>query len=162
MLYTTLANSVGRSSTITVPLNTSVAQVSTIGSDTRITEGATLYDHVTTSLSTGIAIVPMPTVSTVGSTTLLPAYTATQQLPPISKFSGDEKLDNNTTFPEWLEQFEMVANLAGWGDQAKLVNLTTRLKGSAYAFLHSCTPQQQGNYSAIVQELKKRFVPVQI
>ena len=104
----------------------------------------------------------MPTVSTVGSTTLLPAYTATQQLPPISKFSGDEKLDDNTTFPEWLEQFEMVANLAGWGDQAKLVNLTTRLKGSAYAFLRSCTPQQRGNYSAIVQDLKKRFVPVQI
>ena len=159
---TTLASSVGRSLITTAPLSTSVAQVPTIGNDTRITEGVTLHNHVTTSLSTGVVTAPMPTVSTVGSTTLLPAYTATQQLPPISKFSGDEKLDDNTTFPEWLEQFEMVANLAGWGDQAKLVNLTTRLKGSAYAFLRSCTPQQRGNYSAIVQELKKRFVPVQI
>ena len=98
---TALANSVGRPSITTAPLNTSVAQVrSTIGSDTRITEGVTLHNHVTTSLSTGIATAPMPTVSTVGSTTLLPAYTATQQLPPIFKFTGDEKLDDNTTFLE--------------------------------------------------------------
>ena len=115
--------------------------------------------HVTTSLSTGISTAPTSTVSTVGNTALLPAYTATQHLPPISKFSGDEKIDDNTTFPEWLEQFEMVANLAGWG---RLVNLTNRLKGSAYAFFRSCTPQQRGNYSAIVQELKKQFVPAQI
>ena len=76
---TTLANSVGRSSITTAPLNTSVAQVPTIGNDTRITEGVTLHNHVTTSnsLCTGIATAPMPTVSTVGSTTLLPAYTAT-------------------------------------------------------------------------------------
>ena len=53
------------------------------------------------------------------------------------------KRDDNTTFPEWLEQF---ANLAGWG----VVNLKIRLKQSAYAFLHSYTPQQRGNYSAIV------------
>ena len=89
-------------------------------------------------------------------------YTATQELPPISKFSGDEKVDDNTTFPEWLKQFEMVANLAGWREQARLVNLTTRLKRSAYAFYRSCTPEQHGNYSAIVQELTKQFVPVQI
>ena len=96
---TTLANSVGRSSITTAPLNTSLAQVPTIGNDTRITEGVTLHNHITTSLSTGIATAPMPTVSTVGSTTLLPAYTVTQQLPPISMFSGDEKLNDNNYIP---------------------------------------------------------------
>ena len=126
---TSLASSVGVSliapATDTL-LNTSVAQMPTIGSDTRITESTritervTLPNHVTTSLSTGISTAPTSTVSTVGNTTLLPAYTATQHLPPISKFSGDEKIDDNTTFPECLEQFEMVANiykcntLRGW------------------------------------------------
>ena len=64
---TTLASSVGVSSIATVTdtlLNTSVAQMPTIGSDTRITERVTSPNHVTTSLSTGISTAPTSTVST--------------------------------------------------------------------------------------------------
>ena len=78
------------------------------------------------------------------------------------KFSGDEKGDDGDAFPDWLEQFEMVANLAGWNDNAKLVNLATRLKGPAYSFYRSCTPEQRANYTLLVQELSKRFIPVRI
>ena len=38
------------------------------------------------------------------------------------------------TFQDWLEQFEMIANVCGWSPQARLVNLVTRLEGQAYAF----------------------------
>lgn len=35
----------------------------------------------------------------------------------------------------------MVATICRWDDQAKLVNLVMRLRGQAYAFFRSCTPQ---------------------
>ena len=37
-------------------------------------------------------------------------------------------------FQDWLEQFELVANVLGWSSQAKLVNLITRLQGQANIF----------------------------
>ena len=46
------------------------------------------------------------------------------QLPPITRFSGEEQPDGET-FQDWLEQFESVAQLGGWNNHAKLVNLST-------------------------------------
>ena len=57
-----------------------------------------------------------------------------QQLPPLPKFSGERNDGDMETFQDWLEQFEMIANICGWSPQAKLVNLVTRLRGQAYAF----------------------------
>ncbi len=67
-----------------------------------------------------------------------------QQLPPLPKFSGDGNLGGEEErFDEWLERLEMVASVCGWNKQAKLVNLITRLRGPAYSFYCSCTPQQR-------------------
>ena len=85
-----------------------------------------------------------------------------QQMPPLSKFSGDERETEGETFRDWIEQFEMVATICEWSDPAKLVNLATRLKGQAYAFYRTCTPQQRANYTALVATLRKRFTPVRI
>ena len=85
-----------------------------------------------------------------------------QQLPPIQKFSGDEKTLDGETFQEWLEQFQMVAEVASWDHQTKLVNLTTRLQGQAYTFYRTCTPAQRADYNTLVTELRKRFTPVRI
>ena len=63
-----------------------------------------------------------------------PATSLLGQLPPIQRFTGEDAGDGET-FQEWHEQFESVAQLAGWTDQGKLVNLTTRLKGTAYSFI---------------------------
>ena len=65
-------------------------------------------------------------------------------------------------FQDWLEQFELIANVLGWSSQAnyKLVNLITRLQGQAYSFFWSCTMEQRTDYSLLVAELKKRFTPV--
>ena len=82
-------------------------------------------------------------------------------MPPLSKFSGEDLDGNGETFLEWVEQFELVAGMCGWNDQAKLVNLTTHLHGQAYAFYRTCTPKQRSQYQGLT-ELAERFTPVQI
>ena len=85
-----------------------------------------------------------------------------QQLPPLNKFSGDEDANGGETIEEWLEQFELVAAVAHWDQSAKLANLVTRLKGSAFAFFRSCPVEQRRSYHTISTELRKRFTPVRI
>ena len=85
-----------------------------------------------------------------------------QQIPPISKFSGDERSGEPQDFVEWIEQFELVASAFNWSEQAKLVNLTTRLKGQAYSFYRACTPDLRAQYTPLVNALKERFTPVNI
>ena len=80
------------------------------------------------------------------------------QFPPLDVFRGR----GDTPFDEWIEQFEMVASAYGWNDHMKLVNLTTRLREQAYAFLRSCTSQQRTSYPSLTQALKARFTPVKI
>ena len=67
-----------------------------------------------------------------------------QQLPPISPFNGEDGSLDRESFKDWIEQFEMVAELAGWCTQARL------LRGQAYAFFRSCTPAQRVSYSSLV------------
>lgn len=38
----------------------------------------------------------------------------------------------------------------------------TRLKGPASSFYRLCTPQQRGDYTLLIKELSKRFIPVRI
>ena len=93
------------------------------------------------------------------STTLPPLVT--QQLPPLSKFTG-ESAEGGETVIEWLEQLELVAAACHWDESTKLVNLVTRLKGQAFAFYRSCDARKRNHYSSLVEELKKRFTPVRI
>ena len=85
-----------------------------------------------------------------------------QQLPLLSKFSGERNNGDMDTFQEWIEQFEMIASICGWSAQARLVNLVTRLRGQAYAFFHSCSTQNKTSYALLVAELHKRFTPVHL
>ena len=84
------------------------------------------------------------------------------QLPPVPKFSGDSLKDDVENFTEWLEQFNLVAEVCQWNNRARLVNLVTRLKGSAYAFYRTCSPDQRSDYEKLTLELEKRFMPVRI
>ena len=85
----------------------------------------------------------------------------TQQLPPLSKFTG-EITEGGETVVEWLEQLELVAAAYRWDEPNKLVNLVTRLKGQAFAFYRSCEEKKRTQYSTLVGELKNRFTPVRI
>lgn len=84
------------------------------------------------------------------------------QLPPIDKFSGEELDKEGEMFQDWIEQFEMIAQMCSWDNQAKLVNLTTRLWGQAYSFYRTCTPRQRSDYDMLKLQLKERFTPVRI
>ena len=90
----------------------------------------------------------------------LAAALLAHQLPQLPKFSGED-LDNEP-FQDWVTQFEMVANLCELNATAKLVHLTTRLLGQAFAFYQTCSGEQKSNYDQLVAELTKRFTPVRI
>ena len=55
----------------------------------------------------------------------LSAALLAQQLPPLTNFSGEYQETEGETGGYWREQFEMVAAICHWDDQAKLVNLVT-------------------------------------
>ena len=105
---------------------------------------------------------PLYGVTQLGSVHPLKSVLLAQNLPPLPKFSGESSDGGfcKDIFQDWLEQFELIANVLGWSSQAKLVNLITRLQGQAYSFFRSCTIEQRTDYSLLVAELKKRFTPV--
>ena len=102
-------------------------------------------------------------VDTSASVTLSAALLA-QQLPLLSKFSGEfgQPGVEVETFQEWLEQFELVAAVGHWDQSAKLANLVTQLKGQAFAFFRSCAVEKRTDYALLVAELKRRFTPVHL
>ena len=88
----------------------------------------------------------------------VPSALLAQQLPPLSKFSGEMSDGDIETFQDWFKQFEMIAGVCGWIAQAKLVNLVTRLWGQVYAFFVPV----RFNKRLLVAELHKRFTPVHL
>ena len=121
-----------------------------------------------TCTPSALPVTPIPgesttPVDTSPSVTLSAALLA-QQLPPLSKFSGEfgQPGVEVETFQEWLEQFELVAAVGHWDQSAKLANLVTRLKGQAFAFFRSCPAEQRTDYALLVAELKRRFTPIHL
>ena len=47
-----------------------------------------------------------------------------------------------------------MAEVCSWSKRAKLIHLTTWLRGEAFAF---CSTQQKGDYDSLVAELTRRF-----
>ena len=80
-------------------------------------------------------------------------------LPPLGKFSGENESESGEQFADWIEQFELVASAYRWDNHSKLVNLTTRLRGQAFAFYRSCNSPQWKDCDTLV---KKRFTPVRL
>ena len=85
-----------------------------------------------------------------------------QQLPSLPNFSGDRGDGEDEDFDDWIGRLELVASTCKWGEQAKLINVATRLCGSASHFYRSCTPQQRSSYPELTSVLRKRFTPVRI
>ena len=89
-------------------------------------------------------------------------HPAASQLPPISKFRGEDPDQEGGNFEEWIEQFESIAEAYGWDPKTRLVNLTTRLQGQAYSFYRTCSPEQRANYTSLKSQLMTRFTPVRL
>ena len=100
------------------------------------------------------------TDSAVGGSCLSASLLA-QQIPPLPTYSGNDPDDES--FQDWLLQFEMIADLYKWSTPAKLVHLTTWLRGQVFQFYKSCAPKQKVQWTmTLLTELKKRFTPVRI
>ena len=74
-------------------------------------------------------------------------------LPPIPEFSGEDQSLTNSSFQQWLEQFEMVSELAQWPENIKLKQLALRLRGPAQAYYRTCSEDQKRDYQALVQSM---------
>ena len=85
-----------------------------------------------------------------------------QQLPPLSKFSGDVTDGEGECFSDWKEQFELIAEVCCWTNQSKLVNLITHLRGQAYSYYRSCAAERRSSYPLLFRALEERFTPVRI
>ena len=70
-------------------------------------------------------------------------------LPPLEKFHEESESEISEQFTDWIEHFELVASAYHWDNHMKLVNLTTRLRGQAFAFFWSSSTQHWGNYMFI-------------
>ena len=103
----------------------------------------------------------MEPVSTLAADALSVTLLA-QQLPTLPNFNGENLEGDGESFSDWLERLELVASTCKWDDQAKLVNVATRLRGTASRFYRSCTPLQQSSYKELVAVLRSRFTPVRI
>ena len=77
-------------------------------------------------------------------------------------FNGENVQNDGESFSEWIERLEMVAGVCNWNEQTKFVNVATRLRGPAFRFYSSCTPQQRSSYAQLAKVLRKRFTPVRL
>ena len=100
---------------------------------------------------------PLPTASPLWSAALL-----AHQFPPMQQFTGEDAAESGETCQDWIEQLEMIASIRHWDERTKLVNLTIRLTGQAYAFYKSYPEQQRKSYSSLKDELTKPFTPVRL
>ena len=116
-------------------------------------------DQAQTSSSNVVVGTPSKQSSATSNSPELSAALLAQQLPPLPKFSGNS---DDESFQEWIAQFELVAEVCQWKSQTKLIHLTTRLRGEAFAFYRSCSKSQKADYDQLVKELTRRFTPVRI
>ena len=134
-------------------------QVSTMNASTTVAANG-VHSNNTTTTSAGVQV-----TSSVPHVYPFPCNIPLMEsmaVPPIGKFSGEHESEAGEHFTDWIEQFELVASVCHWDDRTKLVNLTTRLRGQAFAFYRSCSTQQRNDYKTLVSELKKRFTPVRL
>ena len=132
----------------------SVGSVSSLTMSTSHVAGQPHLDNM--NLPTPSLPVPILTTSPLWSAALL-----AHQLSPICQFSREGVARSRETFQDWIKQLEMIASIGGWDECIKLLNLSTWLRGQAYAFYKSCPEQQWRNFPALVAKLTKRFIPVQ-
>ena len=88
--------------------------------------------------------------------------TATQHLPPLKSFTGDDLQEEEKTFDRWLELFEERAKLAGWGPARHLHQLKLLLEKTALKAYHTFVPADHDDYDRAVEALRKRFKLVDI
>lgn len=68
-----------------------------------------------------------------------------QSVPTIPKYSGVDVGEEDETIEDWMDQFQLIADVFEWDNKTRLMHLVTHLKGSALAFYRSCSPAQRSS-----------------
>ena len=67
--------------------------------------------------------------------------------------------DGTSSWPDYLVQFEMVAELNDWDDYAMAMSLATNLRGTAQSVLGDLNDHERHDYESLVACLNQRFGP---
>ena len=82
---------------------------------------------------------------------------ATNSIPPLKVFSGDDFHTEDGSFDRWLENFEDRAKAANWNDNQKLFQLKSHLEKTAAHVVRMMSREERVKYASVVSTLKKRF-----
>ncbi|CAC5381628.1 unnamed protein product [Mytilus coruscus] len=77
-------------------------------------------------------------------------------------YSNNKKpatFDGTSSWQDYLVHFEMVAEINGWDNISKALELTTCLRGSAQAILSDLRPDLRRSFTHLVTALASRFQP---
>ena len=67
--------------------------------------------------------------------------------------------NGKNSWKDYHAQFELVAILNGWNEEAKALELATNLRGSARSILADLDPDKRYDYESLVSALSARFEP---
>ena len=77
-----------------------------------------------------------------------------------SKIKKAAEYDGRGCWSDYLTQFEMVADLNGWNDEVKAMELATSLRGNAQSVLTDLSVTDRRNFGSLVTALANRFEPI--
>ena len=82
---------------------------------------------------------------------------ATQSVPPLRKFSGEDIDSDEGSIDRWIEQFEERAKVMGWNDEQKLFQLKAHLEKTAEHAVRMLSKKEKRSYESVTAALQNRF-----
>ena len=82
---------------------------------------------------------------------------ASQSVPPLRKFTGENVNTDEGSIDLWIEQFEERAAVAGWTKEQKLLQLKAHLEKTARHAVRMLPGKEKDTYEKLVIALQKRF-----
>ena len=82
---------------------------------------------------------------------------ATQTVPPLRVFTGENINSDDDGFERWLEQFEERARLAKWTTEQQLFQLKAHLGETAEHVVRMLSTGEKSSYDSVVKVLRRRF-----
>ena len=87
---------------------------------------------------------------------------ATNSVPPLKMFAGDDIYTEEGSFERWIELFEDRARAAGWTESHKLFQLKSYLEKTALHVVRMMPATERDKYDSVVATLRKRFQSLDI
>ena len=88
-----------------------------------------------------------------------PQQPNTRQTPSNLPKMKAPQYDGTSSWPDYLVQFEMVAELNGWDDYTMAMYLATSLRGTAQSVLGDLDDHDRRDYGSLIACLNQRFGP---